>query len=244
VYTDITDRRRQEQQVQVLNRILRHNLRNKANVIHGQATHIQDKVGGEVGDALLAISRASEDLLALSEKTTRLRQANQHDSSSDGETIDLLLDEVIAEIRDEYGDVRITTNVPEKVGLLGGELLKIALYEVIENAVKHSEQPERAVEVTISQMDQAERWTEITVIDDGPGLPEMEQEVIEAGLETPLQHGSGLGLWVVNWIVKSLGGDFTIESPEGAGAKITFKLPRGNCGSSQTTGAVLDESEW
>jgi PAS domain S-box-containing protein len=47
---------------------------------------------------------------------------------------------------------------------------------------------------------------EIHIADDGPGISDQEQAVFSTGVETPLIHGSGLGLWVVYWIVSSHGG--------------------------------------
>lgn len=244
VYTDITERRRQEQQVQVLNRILRHNLRNKVNVIHGQAVRVQDQVGGETADAVAEIVEAAEDLMDLSEKTTQLRRANQQDGTSDDVNLVPLIEEVAAEIRDDYDGASIIIDGPERAEVVGGALVKIAFYEVFENAIKHTETPESEVFVDIQKAAPSERWTEITVTDDGPGIPDMEQEVLGAGLETPLQHGSGLGLWVVNWIVKSLGGEFTIETSDEQGARLRFKLPKRNVEPAGDNGSLFDKPEW
>ena len=41
----------------------------------------------------------------------------------------------------------------------------------------------------------------VQVEDTGAGLPSDEQVVLQEGQEEPLMHGSGLGLWTVNWIV-------------------------------------------
>jgi sensor histidine kinase regulating citrate/malate metabolism len=43
------------------------------------------------------------------------------------------------------------------------------------------------------------------VADDGPGLPEMEREVLGADTETPLRHGQGIGLCLVNAVVTEAG---------------------------------------
>jgi len=244
VYTDITERRRQEQQVQVLNRILRHNLNNKVNVIHGYATRIQDQVDGPVADAVTAISEASEELLDLSEKTTQFRKANKRDPASDDINVVPLIEELIADIRDEYGEMTVTVDAPDRAEVVGGELLRIAFHEVLENAVKHAAKSDPTVEVTVTEAGSTEGWTEITITDDGPGIPAIEQDVLKSGLETPLQHGSGLGLWLVNWIIKSLGGDFTVETPDGSGSKVTFHLPQRSIGGLGSVEPPFEEPEW
>jgi signal transduction histidine kinase len=225
VYTDITELRRQEQQVQVLNRILRHNLRNKVNIIQGHASRLQDTLDGIEAESAATIVEAARSFSELTEKATLLRKANRQDiASADANAVDLIED-VAATIQDEYTNATVNTDLPDEADVVGAGLLRIALQEVIENAVEHAENPEPKVHVTVLPTGPDNRWTKIVITDDGPGIPEMEQEVLESGLETPLQHGSSLGLWVVNWILKSLSGDFIIETPDEGGTRITFKVP-------------------
>jgi signal transduction histidine kinase len=65
----------------------------------------------------------------------------------------------------------------------------------------------------------------VTVSDDGPGLPETEREVLTGKMSvTPLDHGSGLGLWLVRWIVTAYGGDVTYADRPNGGSDITLTL--------------------
>ncbi|WP_237560372.1 sensor histidine kinase [Halolamina rubra] len=99
----------------------------------------------------------------------------------------------------------------------------MALGELLENAVKHNTGANP--QVTVSARDDGE-WIEIAVIDDGPGIDEMEQRTVTAGDETALEHGSGLGLWLVNWIVTRYGGSFQIAPrDDDAGTTATVRLP-------------------
>ena len=58
--------------------------------------------------------------------------------------------------------------------------------------------------------------------------------VIEPGLvlafvwtnETPLQHGSGLGFWLVHWIVTASGGELRFEENDPRGSVVTLCLER------------------
>jgi signal transduction histidine kinase len=67
--------------------------------------------------------------------------------------------------------------------------------------------------------------TAITVTDDGPGIPADEIEVIQSGTQDKLNHGSGLGLWLINWVVDRSGGDlmFDINGMGGTTATVTLK---------------------
>ncbi|PSQ47632.1 hypothetical protein BRD19_09035 [Halobacteriales archaeon SW_7_65_23] len=66
---------------------------------------------------------------------------------------------------------------------------------------------------------------EVRIADDGPGLDEAEREVLATGTETPLIHGSGLGLWLVYWIVSRHDGDIETETTSD-GTTMTLSVPR------------------
>lgn len=63
----------------------------------------------------------------------------------------------------------------------------------------------------------------ITIEDDGSGLPQSEQQVLIVGDETPLDHGSGLGLFPVHWVVLNLGGEIQLGANQ-AGTTVQLHL--------------------
>lgn len=85
--------------------------------------------------------------------------------------------------------------------------------------------PDDEPRVELDASDDGE-WVELVVRDDGPGIDEMEAAAIDAGTETALVHCSGLGLWLVNWIVTRYGGSFAIRPREdAAGSVAAIRLP-------------------
>jgi two-component sensor histidine kinase len=48
--------------------------------------------------------------------------------------------------------------------------------------------------------------------------------VLETGRETPLEHGEGLGLWLVNWIVTGLGGTVTANTDDGTTVRLSLPV--------------------
>jgi PAS domain S-box-containing protein len=66
---------------------------------------------------------------------------------------------------------------------------------------------------------------DIHVIDNGPGLPQQEREVLREGSESPLIHGSGLGLWLTYWIVSNHDGSIQTDVDD-EGTRVTVTLPK------------------
>jgi signal transduction histidine kinase len=64
----------------------------------------------------------------------------------------------------------------------------------------------------------------VTISENGPGIPDEERRVLEAGTETPLEHSSGLGLWFAYWLVHYVGGDITLDVDDG-GTTVAVTLP-------------------
>ena len=68
---------------------------------------------------------------------------------------------------------------------------------------------------------------ELSVADTGPGIPPMEQEVLndEIAIE-PLLHSSGMGLWLVKRILNRIGGTVQFEEVTPRGSVVTLVIPR------------------
>ncbi len=80
-------------------------------------------------------------------------------------------------------------------------------------------------ELAGKQQGRAEQYIEISVRDDGPGIPEaVKQRLFEPYVTTKGEGHSGLGLSVVYSIVKDLGGTIQCESAEGKGSTFVIRF--------------------
>jgi signal transduction histidine kinase len=119
-------------------------------------------------------------------------------------------------------DASITTDVDDVV-LSVHPQLSVALEELVENAVDHGNGcAPTTVRVTSST---TPGCVVVAVEDDGPGIPDDELDVLEAGEETDLLHSSGIGLWLVKMIVGRFDGRLEIETGDW-GTKIAVHVPR------------------
>jgi PAS domain S-box-containing protein len=222
---DVTERTRTEQLIRVLNRVLRHNLRNDVNAFLGWTDQLN---AGDERDADVEgrIERIAADLLTTSERARELERYARRERTPERLDPEALLAGVVDAKRDRWpaATIRLSVRTDEGTGICAGAELERAVEELVENAVKHDPSPEPRVAV---EAEADGEWVRLVVADDGPGIDGMESDVVDAGTETPLEHGSGLGLWLVNWVVTRYGGSFSIEAePDGSGTTATLRLPR------------------
>jgi len=219
---DARGRHRRQRIIRVLNRVLRHNLRNDVGVINGYAEVLQTRLADEEATYARTIRETGEHLMRLSE-TARKLEANL-DAPPDVDSIDIVpvVNRVATQIAERYPDASITVTTPESATAKSAPRLETAVWELLDNAANHAgEEPSISVGVQVRDDE-----TAVLIEDDGPGLPEQERDVMVSGDETPLVHGSGLGLWLVYWIVESLDGDLTVLDTED-GTSIEIALQRG-----------------
>jgi len=211
---DVTEQQRTTRLVELLNRVLRHNLRNELTVIEGYTDFVDDPPTDI--DIQAKIRQPLHRLVSLSERARELEAI----AKTAHEPIRLdpaTLLSGVAEGYREAATVEVTVDTDRDI--CAGTELETALDELMSNAVTHD--PEDTT-VSLDARDDGD-WVVVTVTDDGPGIPPMEVDVVNAGEETPLEHGKGLGLWLVNWVVTQYGGSFQLSVEDGTVA--TLRLP-------------------
>ncbi|WP_435197315.1 PAS domain-containing protein [Natronomonas sp. EA1] len=226
---DISDIRRRNNQLTVLDRILRHNLRNKLNVVIGNAQLISDDVGRLDDETIAHLSEnvidAANELLSIGDSARRFSTPAELGRTS-ARTVDLAtaVDETVAHLRPTAPNATITSSIPNGIIVEAPENIGLCLERIIGNSIEHAES--ETVAVTITATVSPTRGTvTLRVSDDGPGFPEMERAVLSEGTETQLQHTQGVSLWLVKWAVESVGGALEIENNEQGGSTVSLELP-------------------
>ena len=242
-----------EQRLEVLNRVLRHNLRNDMAVIINYADMLPELVDDpDVEMASDKIVTMGRGLTELGTKAGKIEQAFQ--SAEDGlRPVDLgpIVEETVEEICADH-DVEVSVSLPDSTEVLALSTVAMAVENVCANAVDHNTHPEPVVEITAEtvsleaeptdgeadERDTSAESTEndtaadrerlrVTVADNGPGIPDQEINVLTTGRETALEHGSGLGLWLVYWLAEKSEADLQFDESElgGAAVSLVFKRP-------------------
>lgn len=210
---DVTDREIRQQRLQVLNRVLRHNLRNRLDVIKAHAEETENT----------QIVRNADRLHRLSTEARRLERPMQR--SEPDQTEALLQDianNVVADVTDSTVEAETSINIPDVTINADPSLCRYAVEQLVENAIEHSEGTPPRVEITGSVN---ETGVELVIADNGPGIPQAELDVIESGTEEDLAHASSFGLWSASWAIQTVGGEVRFESSHLGGTAAVAEFP-------------------
>jgi PAS domain S-box-containing protein len=217
LYVDVTELTRRTQQLAVLNRVLRHDLRNGLTSIKGHLDIAMEEADDEVRDLLWRIDERTESLLSTAEVADRVRSAFDETDFA-RQDLGARVDTLVERVREEFPEASLTVST-ESVPARAACSLDYALWELLENACEHAGD---APSVDVSVRRDGDTGV-VTVTDDGPGIPEREQRILREGVETQLDHGSGLGLWLVHWVVETSGGELAFDCADGT--DVTVRLP-------------------
>ncbi|WP_134672360.1 ATP-binding response regulator [Halorussus marinus] len=225
---------RREQRLQVFNRILRHNLRNDLNVVLGHAENLLEENPGSEADVDV-IKRKVIELIEISEKAREVGKTLDREDETRTQ-IDLAesIEHTVEEFRQSYPETEILVDCPDSVYAYADKTIDAAISEVLENAIEHTDCESPSVTVCVSRPVDESGWVELAVLDDGPGIPEEEQEVLSEGKETALHHGSGLGLWLANWIVEKFGGELAFDDDRTDGSAVILRLQHASVAGDRT----------
>jgi len=222
VLRDVTERRRRDQMLRVLNRVLRHNLRNDMNVVDGYARDLAARLDGDDADTANAIARVAGGLVELSHKA-RTVEAIMALEDTNSRPLDSVVAGVVDDLTEGHRGVTVDVDVPS-VPVARAAVVTAVVGNVVENAVEHGgDAPTITIEGT-----REDEVVELVVADDGPGIPEVELAAIRQGEESALEHGSGLGLWIVAWGVERLGGDLDIDVTGGTTVRLSLPVAGGH----------------
>jgi len=225
---DVTDRRTREQRLDVLGRVMRHNLRNDLDAIHAFAETLEaSDAQGSAGESAEIAARVRDlaadlaDLGATIERGEWLL-AREH-LAYESVDVTAVADRLVDRYAEQYpGEGRVEASERPIQIRTDPDILEAVLAEVVENAFEHGPGEDARAVVGIEP---TAAGATITVSDNGPGIPARERGVLLDGEETPLRHGSGVGLWLVHWGLTKLGGTLEFSENDPSGSVVRLRVP-------------------
>lgn len=150
---------------------------------------------------------------------------------------------VVDYIRSEDISIIFDTNKEEKIVKCDKESIERIILNLLSNSIKHIH-GEGNIVVNINAY---EDYVDITVKDDGEGIPKEYIENVfnkfgQADKSLSRKHeGSGLGLFIVKSLVEMHGGLINIESEVGVGTEVTIRLYSNELENSKEVNAEVEE---
>jgi two-component system sensor histidine kinase KdpD len=148
----------------------------------------------------------------------------RRESHSVQELVESVLNKLRTVVEDRKIQVNIAAGLPPV--WVDGELIEVALRQLIDNALKYSP----AGSPVSLAAESKEGRVIVSVADHGPGIPEAEQSRIfekfyRAEASRHQIPGAGLGLVIAREIIHAHGGEIWVDSKPGEGSIFEFSLP-------------------
>jgi signal transduction histidine kinase len=141
--------------------------------------------------------------------------------------VNSLLGQSIDSLRELLGDQDITVvrEHREDLPVIQADEMQIeqALQNILRNAVEAM--PDGGTLTTMTTVAEDGTWVEIRIQDTGHGIPDQDRERVFQSFFTTKIKGTGLGLTIVQRVLKNHDGEIVLEQPEGGGTRVVVLLP-------------------
>lgn len=196
--------------LQVINKILRHDLLNKLTIMKTSLLLYEEKNDKLLFDKLNRSVDSGIDLIF------RIRELESF-LSSKGDLTNIDIRKIVEEISK---NISIPINITGNANALADQALFSVLENIMRNAVIHSKTDR--IDVDISSKDKS---CQIKIADYGKGIPEpIKENIFEEGISFGDSKGSGLGLYIVKKTIERYGGSIIVEDNIPQGTIFTIKL--------------------
>lgn len=213
----------QQDTLEFINHLLRHNVLNGLQVIGGYTDLLDDHVDDE-GDQLLdRIDERKDHMTDLVDNVRVLMRTLSSELERRPTDLTSVLESEIAVARNAYPEAIVETDIPDDAVVLANQTLGAVFENVLANAVKHSDADAPKVRVTL---DVGDETATVRVADNGPGIPKQYQRAyFDQGERGSESSGEGLGLYLVATLVEQFGGEVAIEDNDPRGTVVIVELP-------------------
>lgn len=221
---DVGDRAERERDLeltkQVLSRLVRHNLRNELNIVLGHGELLEEQLSDGRRQSAEKIVQTTEQLIEQSKKA-RLIERVIDTSTEDQLAIADCLRSIVAEYREEHPEATITLDIDTDTTVETHPEMPTGIEELVDNAIRHASGPPHVLIQTVEH----DEFVTLFVEDESGGIDDEELQRLRDGDETKLEHTSGVGLWLVRWLVEYSDAALVTQQTE-AGSVMGIRFPK------------------
>ncbi|WP_276273535.1 ATP-binding protein [Haloarcula litorea] len=211
---------RQTGRLEMVTRLLRDEVLNAVTVIRGRAEVLRST---HDTDSAAAIERRTDDVATTVENVKHITRDGDALGALDAVRVVPCVRRAVETVRARYPDARVTLDVAvdDDVTVWANPLVEEAVVHLVENAVVYSEAATPLAEVRVTAGRSA---VAVSVADDGPGLPERQQDLIEReAVATYADRETGFGLNLVRLLAGSYGGSLSATVDDGTTVTLTLR---------------------
>jgi PAS domain S-box-containing protein len=218
---DVTQRRRRERQLYVMDTLLRHNLRNDLTVVLGEAERIATDHPNAT-EHTDAIRETARSLLDSTQKGREIIERLDTDVTRHSVDVAAAVDHSVSDVRERFPHATVDHDHDGAAIARAIDGLDAAITELLENAIQHNDDPRPKATITVTSSPDS---VTVTITDDATPIPTIEANVLTGNTHMDdVYHASGLGLWLVHWIVELANGTIDVHSnDDGNRIEVTFE---------------------
>jgi len=241
---------RRRDQMEFFNSILRHDILNGMNVIRARGELLAAELDGDHEKYAETIVEWSDDIVELTRKVRSVLQTLSDEASAETKAVELapVVQSAARRAASLAPGATVDVSVPSDVVVTADDLLHDVFGNILTNAVEHastspavasqqdavehgstdsdchSGEPGVAVEVTSTVN---EETVTVRIADDGPGIAAgVRDRLFERGGKSTDSGGTGFGLYFVDAMIASYGGQIRVEESDNGGAAFVVELPK------------------
>lgn len=210
--------------LEYLNALLRHEVLNATNVVHGRAVILEEDLDGDSVpmEHLDVIQRQADEMSDIVQDVRVLLQANRNEMQFERVDVIESIEKEIQKVKDSHADVRVDLEVPDEAVVYANDLLPRVFENLFRNALQHNDTS--PVKLGVTGRKTADRLV-LEISDNGPGIPERLRENLFTPGVGDLDDDHGIGTVIVGRLVSQFGGDIEVLETGPDGTRIGVELP-------------------
>ncbi len=222
----------ERERLEILNRVVRHDIRNDMAVVLGWLQTLDNHVDSDREEALERVKSASNHVVELTELAREYVEVIV--GETDPELTDVAVSAVLRnEVRTQQethpdAEFSIDGDLPQGT-VKANQMLSSVFRNILNNAVRHNDAETPAVSVSVEETNE---HLLVQIADNGPGIPDDQKETVfgkgSHDLDSP---GTGIGLYLIRSLVDEFGGEVWIEDNEPTGAIFNVSLRKSGASS-------------